>query len=139
MIQNPEHIIMKLIEKRSVAYISSIDSEGYPNTRSALPPRHIEGIKVLYFIADTAMMRTRQYKKNPKACVFFYEKSRRRGVMMRGTMEVLTDEQSKRLVWRSGDVSDYQEGPSDPSYCALRFTAQSGRFYSDLRSEDFIL
>lgn len=139
MIHDPEHLIRKIMEKRSVAYISSIDSKGYPNTRSALPPRHTEGIKILYFISATDMMRTRQFKDNPKACVYFYEKHSGRGIQLLGTMEVLTDAQSKGLVWRSGDVTQFQEGPDDQGYCALRFTAQSGRFYSDLRSEEFVL
>ncbi len=139
MIQNAEQVIKKLIDKRSVAYISSIDNDGYPNTRSGLPPRAREGIKTFYFISDATMMRVRQYRNNPKACIYFYEKHSRRGVMLRGAMEVLEDDASKRLVWRDGDIVDYPLGPSDPSYCALRFTAQSGRFYSDLRSEDFIV
>lgn len=30
-------------------------------------------------------------------------------------------------------------GVTDPDYCVLRFTADSGRFYSNFRSESFSL
>ncbi|MDE6511148.1 MAG: pyridoxamine 5'-phosphate oxidase family protein, partial [Muribaculaceae bacterium] len=60
-----------------------------------------------------------------------------RGVLLRGTMEVLTDTTSKEMIWRDGDTEYYSEGMTDPDYCVLKFTATSGRFYSNYRSENF--
>lgn len=57
--------------------------------------------------------------------------------MLRGTMEVLTDAESKEMIWRDGDTEYYPEGVTDPDYCVLRFTAISGRFYSNYHSEEF--
>ena len=31
------------------------------------------------------------------------------------------------------------EGVTDPDYCVLKFTAVSGRFYSNFKSEDFVV
>ena len=62
-----------------------------------------------------------------------------RGVMLRGTMEVLTDSASKEMIWREGDTMYYPEGVTDPDYCVLKFTAFSGRFYSEFKSEDFLV
>lgn len=31
----------------------------------------------------------------------------------------------------------YPGGVTDPDYCVMRFTAVSGRFYSNFHSEDF--
>ena len=31
----------------------------------------------------------------------------------------------------------YPEGVTDPDYCVLRFTAETGRYYSNFNSEDF--
>ncbi|MBC8594040.1 pyridoxamine 5'-phosphate oxidase family protein [Oscillospiraceae bacterium N12] len=59
--------------------------------------------------------------------------------MLKGEMEVLTDAKSKELVWREGDEMYYKEGVADPDYCVLRFTAFSGRYYSNFKSEDFIV
>jgi general stress protein 26 len=82
-------------------------------------------------------MRVRQYRNNPNACVYFYDKRFFRGVQLLGTMEVLTDTETKELIWRDGDTSYYPGGVTDPDYCVLKFTARTGRFYSNFNSEDF--
>ena len=55
------------------------------------------------------------------------------------SMEVLTDSASKEMIWREGDTMYYPEGVTDPDYCVLKFTAFSGRFYSEFKSEDFLV
>lgn len=52
-------------------------------------------------------------------------------------MEVLTDQETKNTIWRKGDTMFYKKGVTDPDYCVLRFTAQSGRYYCDLKTESF--
>lgn len=52
-------------------------------------------------------------------------------------MEILTDAESRELVWRDGDEQYYPAGVTDPDYCVLRFTAGDGRYYSNFRSETF--
>jgi hypothetical protein len=43
--RDPEQTIGNLIDKQGVAFISSIDSDGFPNMKAMLPPREREGIK----------------------------------------------------------------------------------------------
>ena len=62
-----------------------------------------------------------------------------KGMMLRGTMEVLTDAESKEMIWREGDEQYYPEGVTDPNYCVLKFTAIDGRFYSDFYPRSFVL
>lgn len=137
--RNPEQTIGNLIDKQSVAFISSIDNEGFPNTKAMLAPRKREGIKSIYFTTNTSSMRVSQYKENPKASVYFCDKRFFRGVMLKGTMEVLEDDESKKMIWREGDTMYYPLGVTDPDYCVLKFTAEEGRFYSNFKSEDFII
>ena len=40
-------------------------------------------------------------------------------------------------IWQEGDTMYYPLGVTDPDYCVLRFTAESGRYYSNFKSEDF--
>lgn len=129
--------IGNLIDKQGVAFISSIDDDGFPNTKAMLPPRKREGIKYFYFSTNTSSMRVSQYRKNPKACIYFCDRRFFRGVMLKGTMEVLEDNESKEMIWREGDTMYYSEGVHDPDYCVLRFTAQEGRYYSNFKSEQF--
>ena len=126
-----------IVDKASVSIISSVDENGFPNTKAMLPPRKRENIKHLFFTTNTSSMRVKQYSKNPKACVYFFDKRFFRGVMLRGAMEVLQDGASKEMIWKDGDEMYYSKGVTDPDYCVLKFTAHDGRYYSNFKSENF--
>lgn len=132
-----EKTIGNIIDKQGVSFIGSIDKDGFPNMKAMLPPRRREGLKTFYFTTNTSSMRVSQYLENNHACIYFCDRRFFRGVMLRGTMEVLTDNASKELIWKEGDTMYYPEGVTDPDYCVLRFTASSGRYYSNFHSENF--
>ena len=135
--RDSEKTIGNLIDKCSTSIISSVDSEGYPNTKAMLKVRKREGIKYLYFSTNTSSMRVKQYLENSKSCVYFYDKRFFRGVMLKGKMEVLQDEESRKSIWQTGDRMYYPKGVNDPDYSVLKFTAMNGRYYSNFKSEDF--
>ncbi|MVX62320.1 pyridoxamine 5'-phosphate oxidase [Clostridium chromiireducens] len=137
--RDPIQTVGNLIDKQSVAFINSVDEDGFPNSKAMLPPRKREGIKTLYFTTNTSSMRVQQYRKNSKASAYFCDKRFFRGVMLKGTMEVLEDSETKEMIWRDGDTLYYQLGVTDPDYCVLKFTVQSGRFYSNFKSENFTI
>lgn len=137
--KNPEQTLGKFIDRQSTAFIGSLDAAGFPNIKAMLAPRQREGLRVFYFTTNASSLRVRQYRHNPQACVYFCDRRFFRGVMFRGGMEVLEDLESKSAIWREGDTLYYPLGLLDPDYCVLRFTAESGRFYSKFRSEDFAL
>lgn len=139
MLKNAEQTISNLIDKQSVSFISSIGDDGFPNTKAMLPPRKREGIKIFHFTTNTSSMRVAQYRENPKACIYFCDKRFFRGVMLKGFMEVLEDSGSKEMIWQDGDTMYYSKGVADPDYCVLKFTAQSGRYYTNFHSENFII
>jgi general stress protein 26 len=135
--RNAIQTIGNLIDKQSVSLISSVDGDGFPNTKAMLPPRKREGIKFFWFTTNTSSMRVAQYRANPNACIYFFDKRFFRGAMLKGTMEVIEDAASKEMIWQEGDTIYYSKGVTDPDYCVLKFTAQSGRYYTDFHSEDF--
>jgi len=127
------------IDRRKVAFVGSIDEENYPNIKAMLRPRKREGLKEFYFSTNTSSMRVKQYQKNPNASIYFYRKGliKYTGVMLKGKMEVLTDQKTKEMIWRRGDTMFYKKGVTDPDYCVLKFTAETGRYYCDLKTENF--
>lgn len=137
MMRDAEKTIGNLIDKQNVSYIASVSQDGFPNMKAMLPPRKREGIREFYFTTNTSSMRAAQYKANPKASIYFCDKRFFRGVMLIGTMEVLEDAVSKELIWQEGDTVYYPAGVTDPDYCVLKFTAQSGRYYANFKSETF--
>ena len=137
MMRDAEQTIGNFIDKQGVSFISSVDEAGFPNTKAMLPPRKRDGIRVFYFTTNTSSMRVSQYRQNSKACIYFSDKRFFRGVMLKGTMEVLEDTESKEMIWQDGDSLYYPLGVADPDYCVLKFTANTGRYYSNFSSEDF--
>ena len=134
-----KELIGKMADTLPVSFISSVDEEGYPCTKAMLSPRVREGIKVFYFTTNTFSLRVAHYKANPKASIYFCDAEGFKGMMLRGTMEVLTDAASKEMIWRDGDTEYYPGGVTDPNYCVLKFTATDGRFYSDYYPRSFVI
>ncbi len=131
--------VMKFIRKQKVSFICSIDDRGRPNVKAMLKPSKMNGIKEFYFSTNTSSLRVKQFQDNPNASIYFYHKGliRYTGVMLVGKMEVLTDQDTKAMIWRRGDTMFYKKGVTDPDYCVLKFTAESGRYYCDLKTENF--
>lgn len=131
--------IENFIDKQKVSFICSVDNENYPNVRAMLKPRKHIGLKEFYFSTNTSSDKVQQYRKNPKASIYFYHKGmvKYTGVMLKGKMEISTDQETKNLLWKPGDTMFYKKGVTDPDYCVLKFTATSGRYYCDLKTKDF--
>ena len=132
-------LISQMADTLPITMISSVDEEGFPCTKAMLSPRVREGIKVFYFTTNTFSLRVAHYKANPKASIYFCDAEGFKGMMLRGTMEVLTDAKSKEMIWRESDTEYYPGGVTDPNYCVLKFTATDGRFYSDFYPRSFVL
>ena len=131
--------IEKFIDKQKVSFICSIDDENYPNVKAMLKPRKRNSLKEFYFSTNTSSMRVNQYKSNPNASIYFYHKGLIKyvGVMLKGKMEILTDQKTKNMIWKKGDTMFYKKGVTDPDYCVLKFTAKEGRYYCNLKTKTF--
>jgi len=131
--------ILSFIKKQELAFIASIDEDGFPNMKAMLMPRKIEGDS-FYFSTNTSSMRVSQYEKNGKSCIYFCHKGKIRyeGVMLIGAMEVLTTPEIKKETWNTRDIIYYPKGVNNSDYCVLKFTATKGRHYSDLKTESFV-
>jgi len=78
--------ITEFIRKQKVAFICSVDEEGFPNVKAMLRPRKTDGLHRFYFSTNTSSMRVKQYMNNPNACIYFYHKGliKYTGVMLKG-------------------------------------------------------
>ncbi len=131
--------VRKFITKQKISFIGSVDENGVPNVKAMLKPRKVNGMKEFYFSTNTSSLRVKQFFNNPNACIYFCRKGLIKyvGVMLVGKMEVLTDQETKDMIWRKGDTMFYKKGVTDPDYCVLKFTAESGRYYCDLKTDSF--
>lgn len=131
--------IERFIAKQKVSFICSVDENNFPNVKAMLNPRKRIGLKEFYFSTNTSSLRVKQFLNNPNASIYFYHKGLVKyvGVMLVGKMEVLTDQEIKDEIWKRGDTIFYKKGVTDPDYCVMKFTAMSGRYYCDLKTESF--
>ena len=135
--RDAEKTIGNIIDKQKICYISSIDEEGFPNTKAMLQPRKRNGIKEIFFSTNTSSLKVETFRSNPKACVYFCDSRFFRGVMLKGLIEVIEEQSVKDMLWQTGDYMYYPKGQTDPDYCVLKLTVISGRYYSNFKSENF--
>ena len=90
--------IENIIAHQKIAYIASVDENGYPNMKAMLAPRKRNGLREFWFTTNTSSMRVAQYRENPKASIYFCDQRFFRGVMLIGAMEVLEDAESKEMI-----------------------------------------
>lgn len=127
---------LRLIESCNIAMVGSNGDDGYPNIK-AMIKIEAEGIKTIWFSTNTSSKRVSQFEKNEKACVYFADEGNFKGLMLLGDMEVLSDIESKKRIWREGCEIYYPLGVEDPDYSVLRFTAKKGNYYHGLKNVSF--
>ncbi len=123
--------ILKVVESSRDAVVCSVDAEGYPNAKAMFRCSN-EGLRTFWFSTNTSAMRTAQFRREPKACIYFLDSEGFHGLMLTGRMEVREDAETKRRFWHEGDEKYYPLGVTDPDYCMLRFTAEKGNYYHGL-------
>lgn len=128
--------IIDLRKNSKTAFVASVDENGYPTIKAMLVLEN-ESIKTHYFSTNLSSKRAGQFMKNPKAAVYLCNAEEFRGLMLQGTMEVLTDREHREMLWREGFEMYYPKGIDDEDYCVLKFTAEKGNYYHGLKNYDF--
>jgi general stress protein 26 len=129
---------LKLVESSEIAMLTTVDGEGYPNTR-AMIRMETEGLKTTWFSTNTSSRKIGHLAANPRACVYFVDFEKWMGLMLVGSTEILRDAESRKRLWRDGFEKYYPKGVDDPDYSVLRFTAHRGRYYHALAHTDLKL
>lgn len=94
-------------DEAGLSFVGSVDDGGFPQVKAMLAPRGREGLRVFRFSTNASSMRVAQFRRNGAACLYFCDPRTFRGLLLTGTMEVLEDAASRRLVWREGDERYY--------------------------------
>ena len=123
--------IRSLRKNQKVAYVGSINGEGFPQIKAMLVAEH-DDIKVQYFSTNTSSRRAAQFLKNPKASVYYCDEENFKGALFTGIIEVCTDHETKAMIWHEGDEIYYPKGVDDEDYCVYKFTAESVNYYHGL-------
>lgn len=140
MLKEIKKALLALIDKSEVAFISSIDNDGYPTIKAMLALHH-DDMMNHYFSTHLTTRRVAHYKNNPKASIYYCDTNDNgyTGLLLTGTVEICTDNYHKDLLWREGFEMYYPKGIDDENYCVLKFTATRGNYYHNLYNYSFTM
>ena len=126
--------ILDIVNSSKVAMFGSVDGNSNPYIKAILYVKN-DGFRSFWFCSNTSSKRKNHIIKNPNACLYFYEGYD--GVMLSGKAEISYDNEMRMQFWNDNMYYHYPQGPKDPDYMLIKFTATKGNFYSEKRNEDF--
>jgi general stress protein 26 len=129
---------LKLVEKSQIALLGTNSTAGFPNIKAMLNLKH-DGLKKIWFSTNTSSKRVQQLKNDNRACVYYVDEDNFKGLMLIGTVEILQDLDSRKMLWMDGAEKYYPLGVEDPDYSVLCFTAHQGNYYHGLVNQDFMV
>lgn len=125
---------LKIVNNTNISFLGTVDDKGNPYIKAMLYMEH-NGLRTFWFCSNTSSKRGKQIERNPQSCLYIYEGFD--GVMLKGRAEVSYDNEMRQRFWSDEMLYHYPEGPEDPDYMLIKFTASSGNFYSAKVNEDF--
>ena len=141
---------LKVMESQSFVNLTTIDGKGFPSTRAMLNLRNVKEFPALvalhqeaenpltvYMTTNTSSQKFKEIQQNGKACLYYVEPYAFHGVLLQGTVEIITDKLLRQRAWQKGWEIYYPAGDED--YTLLRFTPNRLKTYSNftVEKEDF--
>ena len=149
-LNNSKQNCLNLIENADGVYLTTIDLEGFPQTRVVFNLRNKEQFPdydhifkehnedfMLIFGTNTSSTKINHIKANPKVSAYFRKEWE--GLMLKGVIEIVTDINIKKMIWQEDWDQYYQLGVEDPDYTVLRLLPKYGRYYHQLKIDEFEL
>lgn len=138
---------LNLMAEAPAAILTTIDSGDWPSTRAMLNLRNRERYPDLlpvfeshqydfriYFTTNSSSEKVSQIKKNGKASVYYCSPSEWRGLMLGGTISVVSDKVLKERIWQKDWTMYYPGGIQDPDYSILCLTPRIAKYYEYMDS-----
>ena len=127
---------LQLIERSKICLLGTNGEDGFPNIKAMMNAKH-EGMNKMWLSTNASSRRVQQLKKDNRACVYYVDEKEFKGLMLIGTIRILQDLKSRRMLWNDGDERYYPLGVEDPDYSVLCFTARKGDYYHKLENITF--
>jgi len=141
-----------LMKSAETAYFSTVNNNGFPETRAMLNLRNskqypdlalffrgVDATLETYFTTNTLSLKTETIKANPKICVYYCRPSEWRGLMLCGLIEIVSDINIKKKLWQEAWTLYYPQGTIDSDYTILRLKPSLIKGYHQLQSYHFEL
>ena len=143
---------IELMEKAKMIYLSSIDGNGYPQTRCIFNLRNreqfpglagffknLENDYTVYIGTNTSSDKVNQIKINPMVSVYYCIPEIFHGLLIAGKAEFIEDQGIKETLWQDGWEMYYPAGVNDPDYTVLRIIPEFVKGWYDVGKFEFKL
>jgi len=135
-----KRLSLELMEASHPAYLTTIDSEGFPHTRAmnnfrnksqrpdlvSLFRDHQEDFLII-FSTNTSSTKVKHVRENAKVSVYYSNPEKWQGVMFGGKIEIVPGVELKRAIWKDGMEKYYPSGYDDPDHTILRLRPQMAK------------
>jgi general stress protein 26 len=141
------HRARDLMNHAEAVCLTTLDQDGWPQTRAMLNLRNAErypGLKgifeandsdfTLFFTTNTASGKISQITSDKRASAYFCIPSEWRGLMIGGEIRIVHDPEVKQKIWQQDWTMYYPGGCEDPDYTILAIHPRIARYYEYLDS-----
>ena len=112
--------------------MSLTDEEGYPAS-SMITASRADGFKWIAFCTGLGWNKPNRAIKDPRACVFIFDKKSFTGISLTGKVEVMSDIETKERMWYDA-LGDFFAGPDDERLCVLMMKPERYNIFIDNRT-----
>ena len=142
---NAKQKALALVEQNPlVMMLGTLGADNEPEIKAMVKMRN-DGLRRFWFCSNTSARRTEELQRDGRASLYAYEFAPDanpivcRGVMLSGTVELSWDDDLRRSLWQDFMTMYYPQGPLDPDFVVVQFTAVRGNYYEGLQNTDFTI
>jgi general stress protein 26 len=140
---------LALSRRAGYVYVSSVRTDGHPNTRVMFNllnmraravkrgPAALPGGFASWLGTNTSSGKVVEVRRDPRVCLYYSDLVTFEGLTLWGRVEEVHDLPVKRALWKKGWEMYYRGGIEGGDYTILRFVPERGRYYHGLRLVDF--
>lgn len=133
-----------LVDHATSAILTTLNAEGWPETRAMLNLRNKNQFKglirfmeakdsvenlTMFFTTNASSTKISHLRADPRVSVYYSTVGEFRGLMLSGTMEIVEDKALMHEIWQPGWELYYHHGMEDPEFSVLRFSCEWAKYY----------
>lgn len=149
MIQDYINNALAFIKKADTAYLTSIDSYGFPSTKAVLNlknskqfPRLSDFLSkydsdlTLFFTTNISSFKTGQIINNAKVSVYYCDPKTWHGFRCQGEIELVDDRIIKDKIWHDEWITYYPEGKDSEDFAVFKLIPSCVKRYFELQGAE---
>lgn len=117
-----------VIARCEAVTLASVNDDGFPRPVVMSIMKHI-GFNEVWMSTGADSEKTAELRKNPKAGLCY--SSNGDSVVMRGFVEIVTDDELRKEMWKDWMIHHFPGGPTDSNYVLLRFVGIDATVWID--------